>query len=76
MTRSCARPDCSEPATATLTYDYTGQAVWLDSLAFEDHPAAHDLCSRHADRLRAPQGWDLVDRRDAVVEPLWRARAS
>jgi hypothetical protein len=76
MTRLCARPGCSEPATATLSYDYHGQAVWLDTLAYEPHPSAHDLCTRHADRLSAPRGWDLHDRRAPVVEPLWRAKAS
>lgn len=77
MNRLCARPGCSERATATLSYDYRSQAVWLDGLAFEVDPANHDLCTRHADRLSAPQGWQLNDLRVQVVEPMFRAaRAS
>jgi len=37
----------------------------------------HDLCSRHADTTRAPNGWDLIDRRvDATLLPLAVPRAS
>ena len=60
-----------------LSYDYHARAVWLDGLAFEVDPANHDLCTRHADRLSPPQGWELHDLRVAVVEPMFRtARAS
>ncbi len=60
---------------ATLSYDYTGRNVWLDPLAALDDPAHHDLCERHAERVTAPQGWALHDRRvDAT--PIWQARAS
>jgi hypothetical protein len=65
MLRQCARPGCSAPATTTLSYDYTGRTVWLDPLHEDDHPARHDLCSRHADRLSVPNGWRLENRRDA-----------
>jgi hypothetical protein len=37
--------------------------VWLDELAGERDPHAYDLCHRHADRLTAPQGWQVRDRR-------------
>jgi hypothetical protein len=46
-------------------YDYSSSAAWLDDLAAEDHPMTHDLCARHADRLSAPNGWVLHDRRQA-----------
>ena len=62
MTRQCARPGCSQPAVATLTYDYSGQAAWLDRLSPEPHPMTHDLCETHALRLSVPQGWRLEDR--------------
>lgn len=71
--RRCARPGCTDFAIATLTYDYAGSAAWLDDLAAEAHPMTHDLCARHADRLSAPNGWLLHDRRQAA--PLLR-RAS
>jgi Protein of unknown function (DUF3499) len=74
MARRCARPTCSEQAVVTLSYDYTGRNVWLDDLDRQDDPANHDLCERHAERVTAPQGWALHDRRN--VAPLWRARAS
>ena len=57
---------CSALATTTLSYDYAGQTVWLESLHEETHPARHDLCGRHADRLSVPNGWSLVDQRGQV----------
>ncbi|MBA2282894.1 MAG: DUF3499 family protein [Acidimicrobiia bacterium] len=63
LTRQCARPGCSQPATATLTYDYAGQAAWLERLVAEKHPMTHDLCEAHADGMSVPQGWRLEDRR-------------
>jgi hypothetical protein len=63
MTRSCARPGCSLPAVATLSYDYGNRTVWLEALHVEAHPATHDLCPRHANRLSPPNGWPLEDRR-------------
>jgi hypothetical protein len=63
MTRSCARPDCSQPASATLSYDYDGAQGWLDELVATPHPMLHDLCTRHADSLSVPRGWRLEDRR-------------
>jgi hypothetical protein len=66
MIRQCARPMCSALATTTFSYDYAGQTVWLDSLHDDAHPARHDLCGRHADRLSVPNGWSLVDQRGQV----------
>jgi hypothetical protein len=74
MARRCARPTCSEHAVVTLSYDYTGRNVWLNDLVGDDDPANHDLCERHGDRVTAPQGWVLHDRRN--VAPIWQARAS
>ncbi len=58
----CARPGCHGTVAAWLTYDYASRQVWLD-----DHRAdAGDrwpLCSGHAGRLKAPQGWQQLDRR-------------
>ena len=45
--------------------------MWLSDLG-EDHPATHDLCPHHADNLRVPKGWSLVDERQpapVVHEP-------
>jgi Protein of unknown function (DUF3499) len=70
MSRHCARPACTKPAAATLTYDYRGRAAWLDDIADERHPMAHDLCVDHSD-MSVPRGWLLEDRR--VVRPLFGA---
>ena len=51
----------------TLTYQYSHAQVWLDDLAPERDPHAYDLCDRHADRLTAPQGWQVRDRRRVEV---------
>jgi hypothetical protein len=63
VVRHCARPTCSASATATLSYDYSARTMWLEDLHDDDHPATHDLCGRHADRLTPPNGWELLDRR-------------
>ena len=67
MARQCSRTGCSETATVTLTYQYAQSQVWLDLLAPERDPHAYDLCERHADRLTAPQGWQVRDRRRAAL---------
>lgn len=28
----------------------------------------HDMCEMHADTIRVPQGWKLIDRRVVVTE--------
>ena len=63
QTRLCSRSGCSEPATVTLTYQYGQAQVWLDPLTPERDPHAYDMCERHAGRLTAPQGWQVLDRR-------------
>ncbi|MDW3216463.1 MAG: DUF3499 family protein [Ilumatobacteraceae bacterium] len=68
VTRQCSRTGCSETAAVTLTYQYAHAQVWLDHLSPERDPHAYDLCARHAGRLTAPQGWQVLDRR-AVVRP-------
>lgn len=58
----CARPGCQGETVAWLTYDYAGQRVWLDDSRSEQGDQ-WGLCSGHAARLSAPQGWTQVDRR-------------
>jgi hypothetical protein len=67
MTRRCDRPTCSQPAGATLTYNYEDGTVWLDRLADDDHPMSYDLCDQHAAGLRVPRGWRLVQATAAVA---------
>lgn len=73
MARRCARPDCREVASATLSYDYAASTGWIDHLAGESHPMDHDLCEHHADVLSVPRGWQLRDRRTVVPLPLFGA---
>ena len=68
MARHCSRTGCSEGAAVTLTYQYSVAQVWLDDLADERDPHAYDLCDRHADRLTAPQGWQVRDRRRRAAQ--------
>ena len=64
--RRCARPDCALVAAASFSYDYRTRTVWLDD-GLAPAPSHHDLCGGHAERLRVPHGWQLIDRRAAVA---------
>jgi hypothetical protein len=56
----CCKPGCGGPAAARLTYDHAGAMAWVDDPGGD---GGWSLCARHADRLRPPNGWTLVDRR-------------
>lgn len=58
--RRCSRTACGRAAVATLTYVYGEQTAVLGPLATFAEPHTYDLCSSHAERLTAPQGWELV----------------
>ena len=45
---------------ATLTYDYADAMAVLGPLAYRPEPHSYDLCARHAERLSAPAGWQVV----------------
>lgn len=65
--RSCRRPTCPWPATASLSYRYATSQVWLLDLTPTADPSLYDLCATHADATTVPRGWERVDER--VVEP-------
>ena len=44
----------------TLTYVYRDSTAVLGPLAACVEPHCYDLCARHADRMTAPRGWDVV----------------
>lgn len=73
--RQCCRPACAERAAVTLTYEYGNSQVWIDHLSDERDPHGYDLCRRHAERLSAPVGWHVGDRR-AVTPTLFVVRAT
>ncbi len=67
MIRHCTRTGCAEPAAATLTYHYRRAQVWIDDLVTERDPHGYDLCARHTERVSVPNGWQLHDRRMAIL---------
>jgi hypothetical protein len=58
--RPCSKVACGEDATATLTYVYADSMAVLGPLSQTAEPHSYDLCERHAQRLSAPQGWQVV----------------
>lgn len=66
--RSCSKVACSEPAVATLTYDYADAMAVLGPLSTRHEPHSYDLCERHAERLSVPNGWQVVRHMAALGE--------
>jgi hypothetical protein len=58
--RPCSRVACTADAVATLTYVYADSMAVLGPLSVRAEPHSYDLCARHADRLSAPRGWQVV----------------
>lgn len=56
----CCKPGCGGPTAARLTYDHQGATAWVDNPGGD---GGWPLCGTHADRLRVPTGWTMVDRR-------------
>jgi Protein of unknown function (DUF3499) len=56
----CCKPGCGAPTAARLTYDHGGATAWVDDPGGE---GGWSLCATHADRLRVPTGWAMIDRR-------------
>jgi hypothetical protein len=60
LSRTCSKVACPRDAVATLTYDYADSMVVLGPLSVTPEPHTYDLCAIHAERLSAPQGWQIV----------------
>ncbi len=58
--RCCSRTACKQPPVYTLTYVYRDSTAVLGPLAAYVEPHCYDLCEKHAARLVAPRGWDIV----------------
>jgi hypothetical protein len=58
--RPCSKVACTQDAVATLTYVYADSMAVLGPLAMSREPHSYDLCTRHAERLSAPQGWQVI----------------
>jgi len=62
MIPHCVR--CGAPAGIVMAFAYEARLVWLEDLEGAVVPrAGYAFCSGHADRLTAPVGWTLLDRR-------------
>lgn len=64
--RTCVKTGCLWPAVTTLSYRYSSSEAWLTDLTEEADPSTHDLCPHHADQMRVPVGWTLIDDRNPV----------
>jgi hypothetical protein len=64
--RPCSKVACPREAVATLTYDYADAMAVLGPLSYRSEPHTYDLCEVHAERLSAPQGWQVV--RHVVID--------
>ncbi len=60
----CDRPGCSEPVFLHYGFDPVAAVVWLELPRELD---ASGLCETHAERLVAPRGWTIDDRRDPTL---------
>ncbi|MGQ0573503.1 MAG: DUF3499 domain-containing protein [Pseudonocardia sp.] len=67
--RRCSRTGCTELAVATLTYVYADSTAVVGPLATQAEPHSYDLCTRHAHRLTAPRGWEVVRFEGELVSP-------
>jgi hypothetical protein len=45
---------------ATFTYVYADSMAVLGPLSATHEPHSYDLCTRHAERLSAPRGWQVI----------------
>ena len=69
LQRRCSRVGCAQSAVATLTYVYQDQVAVLGPLATYAEPHTYDLCTAHAERMSAPQGWSVVRLAPRFEEP-------
>ena len=67
--RRCSKTGCLDPAIATLTFVNADSTAVVGPLATYSEPHSYDLCERHALRLTAPRGWDVVRHDGAFGEP-------
>ena len=71
----CSKPSCTRPGAVVLAYDYAERKALLDDpAAGELSPHVYILCTRCAEKLRPPRGWELEDRR--CEPPLFLERGA
>jgi hypothetical protein len=69
--RVCAKSHCDRPAAATMVLRYEARSVLLTDLLDRHDRNLAELCGPHADTLRPPIGWQIVDERRPVA--AWAA---
>ena len=65
--RDCAKAHCSSPASTTMILRYEERKVRIVDLTMENDRNLVDLCFSHANRLKPPLGWDILDERSVVA---------
>lgn len=69
MIERCVR--CGAPAGIKMSFAYELGIVWLEDITRPAVPGLdYPMCESHANRVSAPVGWSLVDRR-RPVRPLF-----
>jgi hypothetical protein len=58
--RPCSKATCNNQAVSTFTFVYADSMAVLGPLSTKAEPHSYDLCVKHAERLSAPQGWQIV----------------
>ena len=58
--RPCSKVACNSRAVATFTYVYADSMAVLGPLSQSPEPHSYDLCTRHAERMSVPQGWQVI----------------
>lgn len=58
--RTCDNFSCTEPAVASLTYNYTEATAVIGPLPPQKHAGVTEFCEAHANSFNAPQGWQVV----------------
>jgi len=58
--RPCSKVACNHEAVSTLTYVYADSMVVLGPLSQNAEPHSYDLCTKHAERLSVPLGWQVI----------------
>jgi hypothetical protein len=66
------RQGCARAASVSLVFDAVGREVWLDAVVDGGAESAGGsqaqlLCPGHAEALRVPVGWAVVDRRPPLT---------
>ncbi len=60
----CSKPSCTRPGAVVLAYDYAERKALLDDPSTgELSPHVYILCTKCAEKLSPPKGWELEDRR-------------